>query len=63
MSRLTVYLGMHLAFALILAADIVVRLLRRKGGLAEWGNDALLIGLVFIVALTGAMAAMPAEAA
>lgn len=61
MSRLTLYFGLHLAFALILAGDILVRLLRRKGGLPEWGNAALLIGLVFIVALTGAMMAMPAD--
>ncbi|MFM2045744.1 MAG: hypothetical protein RLY86_4320 [Pseudomonadota bacterium] len=61
MDRLTLYIALHAAFAAALALGAGLRLIRRNGGLVEWGNEVLLIGLAFILALTAAMMTAPTE--
>ncbi|MFC7334186.1 hypothetical protein [Rhodocista pekingensis] len=51
MLQLQIYLAAHLLFAVGLLVAAVVRLRQPQAGLVEWGNDALLIGALFTLAI------------
>lgn len=51
MLQLQIYLAAHLLFAVGLVIAAVVRLRQPQAGLVEWGNDALLIGALFTLAI------------
>ncbi|ACI98111.1 hypothetical protein RC1_0676 [Rhodospirillum centenum SW] len=51
MLQLQVYLAAHLLFVVALLVAAVVRLRQPQAGLVEWGNDALLIGGLFTLAI------------
>jgi len=55
MTQVTFYLAAHAAFALALLASAAFRIVGKDGSLADWGNDALYIGLVFVLVLTMGM--------
>ena len=55
METMTLYVGAHLALLIAVVASGLFRIRNGSGGLVAWGNDSLYIGLVFIVALTGAL--------
>lgn len=52
MDQVTFYIAVHALFALGLAGTAVARTMQAKGGLIEWANDALNLGVVFILVLT-----------
>lgn len=51
MDQVTFYLAAHAVFAMALAVAAAVRLRQSGAGLIEWVNDALNIGVVFILVL------------